>query len=42
MEADWMLFQASADKFGYVPTILLYILWKYKDWYNQKGLCNIM
>ena len=41
-EADWMLFQASADKFCYVPTILLYILWKYKYWCIQKGLCDIM
>ena len=28
-DADWMLFQASADNFCYVLTILLYISWKY-------------
>ena len=37
-----MLFQASADKFCYLPTILLYILWKCKYWCIQIGLCNIM
>ena len=41
-EADWMLFQASADKFCYVPTILLYISWKYKYWGIQKGLCDVV
>ena len=30
-EADWMLFQASAGKFCYMSTILLYILWKHKN-----------
>ena len=41
-EADWMLFQASADKFCYVSTIRLYISWKYKYWCIQKGLYDIM
>ena len=41
-EADWMLFQASANNFCYVPTILLYRLWKCKYWCIQKGLHNIM
>ena len=40
-EADWMLFQASAGSFYYVPTILLYISWKYKYWCIQKGLCGV-
>ena len=37
-----MLFQPSANNFSYVPTILLYILWKYKYWFIQKRLCDIM
>ena len=41
-EADWMLFQASANNFCYVLTILLYRLWKCKYWCIQKGLHNIM
>ena len=41
-EADWMLFQASADSFYYVPTILFYISWKYKYWCIQKGLCGVV
>ena len=32
-EADWMLFQASANNFCYVLTIFWYIPWKYKYWY---------
>ena len=40
-EADWMLFQVSADNFCYVP-ILLYILWKYRYWCIYRGLCDIM
>ena len=41
-EADWMLSQASPDKFCYMPTIIWYILWKYKYWCIQIGLCDIM
>ena len=41
-EADWILFQASADNFCYVPTIFFQILWKYKYWCIHKGLCDIM
>ena len=41
-EADWMLFQTSADKFSYVTNILLYMLWEYKYWCIQKGSCDIM
>ena len=41
-EADWILFQAFADNFCYVPTILLYISWKYKYWYIQKDLCDVV
>ena len=41
-EADWMLFQASADKLCYMPIIILYILWKYKYRCIQKELCDIM
>ena len=41
-EADWMLLQASADLFCYMLTILLQISWKYKCWYIQKGLCDIV
>ena len=39
-EADWMLFQPSADNFCNVPTILLHTPWKYKYWCIQKGLCD--
>ena len=35
-----MLFQASADKFCYMPIVLLYVLWKYKYWCTQKGLSD--
>ena len=41
-EANWILFQASLDKFCYVLTILLYISWKYSYWRIQKSLCNIV
>ena len=41
-EADWLLFQASADKFCPVRTILLNILWKYKYGCIPKGLCDIL
>ena len=41
-EADWMLFQTSPDNFCYVPTILLYIPWKYKYWCIQKSLCDVV
>ena len=41
-EADWMVFEASANKFCYVPTILLYIWWKYKYWCIQKGLSDVI
>ena len=39
---DWMLFQPSANNFCYVPTIPLYISWKYKYWCNQNGLCDVV
>ena len=39
-EADWMLFQASADNSCYETTILLYISWKYKYWCILKGLSD--
>ena len=39
-EANWMFFQASVDNFCYVLTIFLYILWKYKYWFFQEGLCD--
>ena len=41
-EADWILFQASAENLCYMTTILLHILWKCKYWCIQKGLCDIM
>ena len=41
-EADWMLFQASVDKFCYVPTIFLYVLLKNKYWCVPKSLCDII
>ena len=41
-EANWMLFQASADNFCYVSTILLYVSWKYRYWCIQKELCDVV
>ena len=41
-EANWMLFQAIQAIQECYSTIVFYILWKYKYWCIQKGLCDIM
>ena len=41
-EAEWMLYQASADNFSCVSPNLIYISWTYKYLDIQKVLCNIV
>ena len=41
-ETDWMLSQASAYNFCYLPAILLYTSQKYNYWCIQKSLCDIV